>query len=132
MKFNIGDRIVIRVSAEEMQNTLLEAVDGLPATISEIYQNSYDPDTDRFEVELDEPVSVNGEEYRVIPGLYLDNIEPIDKKGNDSKYQAKNHSPKNEMAVINFDQFELMNELNDSKSKLEAIRSIFRKKSVRK
>ena len=132
MKFNVGDRIVIRVSAEEMQNNLLEAVDGLPAVITEIYQNSYDPETDRFEVELEEPVSVNGESYTVIPGLYLDNIEAIDQTGRNVKYKEKGSSPKNEMAVIKFDQFEMVNALNESTSKLQAIRSIFRKKQVRK
>ena len=132
MNFNIGDRIVIRISAEEMQNDLLEAVDGLPATISEIYQNSYDPDTDRFEVELDEPVRVNGDSYRIIPGLYLDNIESINKSGSNDKYSPTRNSPKNESAVIKFDQFEMMNELNSSTSRLEAVRSIFRKKSLRK
>ena len=132
MKFNMGDRIVIRVSAEEMQNNVLEAVDGLPAVITEIYQNSYDPETDRFEVELEEPVSINGESYTVIPGLYLDNIEAIDRPGRDSKHKEQGISPKNEMAVIKFDQFELINSLNENTSKLHAVRSIFRKKQVSK
>jgi hypothetical protein len=75
MEFNIGDRVILRISDEEMQNETLEAVDGQPATITEIYQNSYQPQVNRFEVELDHPVKINGQTLRVIPGLYDDNIE---------------------------------------------------------
>ena len=53
MKFSIGDRIMIKADAEELQNGVIEMVDGTTGTISEIYQNSYEPDVDRFEVELD-------------------------------------------------------------------------------
>ena len=77
MKFSIGDRIMIKADAEELQNGVIEMVDGTTGTISEIYQNSYEPDVDRFEVELDEPIEYNGERIAVVPGLYLDNIELV-------------------------------------------------------
>jgi hypothetical protein len=77
MKFSIGDRIMIKADAEELQNGVIEMVDGTTGTISEIYQNSYEPDVDRFEVELDEPIEYNGDRIRIVPGLYSDNIELI-------------------------------------------------------
>jgi len=77
MKFSIGDRIMIKADAEELQNGVIEMVDGTTGTISEIYQNNYEPDVDRFEVELDEPIEYNGERINVVPGLYSDNIELI-------------------------------------------------------
>jgi len=68
---------MIKADAEELQNGVIEMVDGTTGTISEIYQNSYEPDVDRFEVELDEPIEYNGERIQVVPGLYEDNIEVI-------------------------------------------------------
>ena len=76
MNLSIGDKVRIIVGPEEMQNEVLEQVDGAIATVSEIYQNSYEPDVDRYEVELDEPVEFHGERLVVIPGLYEDNLEP--------------------------------------------------------
>lgn len=75
MKFSIGDKVIIRADIEEMQNDMLELADGQEAVITEIYQNVYEPDVDRFEVELVHPVKYDGREVIVVPGLYLDNLE---------------------------------------------------------
>jgi hypothetical protein len=79
MKLSVGDKIRIHVDVEEMQNDLLEMVDGQEAVITEIYQNSYEPDVDRIEVELVNPVEFHGQNLVVVPGLYIDNIEKIEK-----------------------------------------------------
>ena len=78
MKLSVGDKIRIHVDVEEMQNDLLEMVDGQEAVITEIYQNSYEPDVDRIEVELVNPVEFHGQSLVVVPGLYMDNIEKIE------------------------------------------------------
>ncbi len=78
MKLSVGDKIRIHVDVEEMQNDLLEMVDGQEAVITEIYQNSYEPDVDRIEVELVNPVEFHGQNLVVVPGLYIDNIEKIE------------------------------------------------------
>ena len=78
MKFNVGDKVTLHIDAEEMQNSLLEAVDGLTAVITEVYQNNYEPEVDRFEVELEHPIEINGERHVVVPGLYVDNLELIE------------------------------------------------------
>ena len=77
MKFSVGDTIEIKVDVEELQNGLLELVDGMKAVISEIYQNAYEPDVDRYEVELVKPIEFEGERIVVIPGLYEDNLELV-------------------------------------------------------
>jgi len=79
MKLSVGDKIRIHVDVEEMQNDLLEMVDGQEAIVTEIYQNSYEPDVDRIEVELVNPVEFHGQNLVVVPGLYMDNIEKIEK-----------------------------------------------------
>jgi methionine synthase II (cobalamin-independent) len=79
MKLSVGDKIRIHVDVEEMQNDLLEMVDGQEAVVTEIYQNSYEPDVDRIEVELVNPVEFHGQNLVVVPGLYMDNIEKIEK-----------------------------------------------------
>jgi hypothetical protein len=79
MKLSVGDKIRIHVDVEELQNDLLEMVDGQEAVITEIYQNSYEPDVDRIEVELVNPVEFHGQSLVVVPGLYIDNIEKIEK-----------------------------------------------------
>jgi len=89
MNFSVGDKVRILVGPEEMQNEVLEKVDGATATISEIYQNSYEPDVDRYEVELEEPVDFHGEELIVIPGLYTDNIELIRSATNEAKVTGR-------------------------------------------
>ncbi|CAB4218530.1 hypothetical protein UFOVP1604_29 [uncultured Caudovirales phage] len=90
MKLSVGDKIRIHVDVEEMQNDLLEMVDGQEAVITEIYQNSYEPDVDRIEVELVNPVEFHGQSLVVVPGLYMDNIEKIEKiqesKKTDKRY----------------------------------------------
>ena len=79
MKFKIGDKVIVRAEAEEMQNALFQEIDGASATVSEVYQNSYEPGVFRIEVELDEPVNVHGEMIRTVPGLYMDNIERVNR-----------------------------------------------------
>lgn len=76
MKLAIGQPVEIKIDVEEMQNELLSLIDGRTAVISEIYKNQYEPNVARIEVELDEPVELNGEMIRVVPGLYEDNIIP--------------------------------------------------------
>ena len=78
MKLSVGDKIRIIVDVEEMQNDLLEMVDGQEAVITEIYQNSYEPDVDRIEVELVHPIEFHGQRLVVVPGLYMDNIEKLE------------------------------------------------------
>lgn len=87
MKLAIGQNVEIKIDVEEMQNELLSMIDGKTATISEIYKNQYEPDVIRIEVELDEPVELNGEMVRVVPGLYEDNI--IQNDINESKKHVK-------------------------------------------
>lgn len=77
MNYSMGDRVIIRIDAESQQNELLQLVDGQEAVITEIYQNNYEPEVDRYEVELTKPVLYKNEEVVVIPGLYNDNIELI-------------------------------------------------------
>lgn len=79
MKFKIGDKVIVRAEAEEMQNALFQEIDGASATVSEVYRNSYEPNVFRIEVELDQPVNVNGEMIRTVPGLYMDNIERVNR-----------------------------------------------------
>ena len=68
--------VVIRIGAEEMQNALLQEIDGALAEVSEIYTNSYEPGVKRIEVTLVHEIEHNGETIKVVPGLYEDNIEP--------------------------------------------------------
>ena len=79
MKLSVGDKIRIHVDVEELQNDLLEMVDGQEAVITEIYQNSYEPEVDRIEVELVNPVEFHGQSLTAVPGLYMDNIKKIEK-----------------------------------------------------
>jgi hypothetical protein len=78
MKFSVGDTVVIQVDVEELQNDLLQMVDGMKATVSEVYQNSYEPDVDRYEVELIEPIEFEDQKIVVVPGLYEDNLEKVE------------------------------------------------------
>ena len=77
MKFSIGDVVEIKVDVEELQNDLLQMVDGLKATVTEIYQNPYEHDVDRHEVELLKPIDFEDKQVVVIPGLYEDNLELV-------------------------------------------------------
>lgn len=79
MKFSVGDKVTIQVDVEELQNDLLQMVDGMKAVITEIYQNAYEPDVDRYEVELINPIEFEGENLVVVPGLYEDNLESLTK-----------------------------------------------------
>lgn len=102
MKFSIGDKVMIKADAEELQNQVIEMVDGQIGTISEIYQNSYEPEVDRFEVELEEPIEYNGETLRVVPGLYEDNIDLIDRMRERGKPQKMRGGRLTEMYVMSF------------------------------
>lgn len=102
MKFSIGDKIMIKADVEELQNVVIEMVDGSTGTISEIYRNSYEPDVDRFEVELDQPVEYNGETIRVVPGLYKDNIERLDKREKLGRFGRTGSSELTERYVMFF------------------------------
>lgn len=88
MKFSIGDVIEIKVDVEELQNDLLQMVDGLKATVTEIYQNAYEPDVDRYEVELLKPIDFEDQRVVVIPGLYEDNLELV-KSVNEGRVMSK-------------------------------------------
>ena len=77
MKFSVGDTVVIKVDVEELQNDLLQIVDGMKATVSEVYQNAYEPDVDRYKVELVEPIDFEDKKVVVVPGLYEDNLEKV-------------------------------------------------------
>jgi len=79
MKFRIGDRVIVRAEAEEMQNALFQEIDGATATVSEVYQHAYEPGVFRIEIELDTPIELHGERIQTVPGLYVDNLEKIDR-----------------------------------------------------
>ena len=103
MKFSIGDRIMIKADAEELQNGVIEIVDGATGTISEIYQNSYEPDVDRFEVELDEPIDYSGDQLSTVPGLYSDNIEVIKSRKTSAEKKIRSSKKRiNEKYVMSF------------------------------
>lgn len=85
MKFRIGDRVIVRAEAEEMQNALFQEIDGSTATVSEVYQNAYEPGVFRIEIELDTPIELHGERVKVVPGLYVDNLEKIDRVSENRK-----------------------------------------------
>jgi hypothetical protein len=106
MKFSVGDKVVIKTDVEEMQNGLLELVDGLEAVITEIYQNSYEPDVDRFEVELVRPLEFNNEEIVVVPGLYQDNIDLVKKIDESKKRNLVKSKLVNERRVSSFKELE--------------------------
>ena len=106
MKFSVGDKVVIKTDVEEMQNGLLELVDGLEAVITEIYQNSYEPDVDRFEVELVRPLEFNNEEIVVVPGLYQDNIDLVKKVEESRKRNLAKSKLVNERRVSSFKELE--------------------------
>jgi hypothetical protein len=106
MKFSVGDKVVIKTDVEEMQNGLLELVDGLEAVITEIYQNSYEPDVDRFEVELVRPLEFNNEEIVVVPGLYQDNLDLVKKIDESKKRNLVKSKLVNERRVSSFKELE--------------------------
>jgi hypothetical protein len=85
MDFKIGDSVLVRANSEEMQGELFQAIDGAHAKISEIYHTRYEPTVLRFEVTLVEPVEVDREMVKVIPGLYIDNIERFDEANDREK-----------------------------------------------
>jgi hypothetical protein len=98
MAFNIGDEIIVRANAEEMQSPLFQAIDRVKATISELYHTEYEPDVMRVEVTLINPVVIGGERITVVPGLYIDNIERVD--SNSVTKKNRKSEPKNETRII--------------------------------
>ena len=80
MKYEIDDRVVLKFSAERLQEKLFEAVDGLTAVVTERYNQALMPDVDFYEVELEEPIEYNGERLVVISGLIESDLEPFEKK----------------------------------------------------
>jgi len=97
MNFSQGDRVIIRVDVDSLVDPLFNAIDGLKATIFDIYQNMYEPETNRFEVELDYPVRVEGEIVKTVPGLYEDNLEPLD--------ETEIHKKMNEGFTLSFNEW---------------------------
>ena len=109
-KFNVGDTVMVRANSEELQDELFQAIDGALAVISEIYRTTYEPDVDRFEVTLKNPVKVNGSEIKIVPGLYIDNIE---------RYRQSTDSTENEAEVMNAPRGQSMNTIREFNESLE-------------
>lgn len=80
MKYDIDDRVVLKFSAERLQEKLFEAVDGLTAVVTERYKQALMPDVDFYEVELEKPIEYNGERLVVISGLIESDLEPFDSR----------------------------------------------------
>lgn len=79
MKFNIGDRVLIRLNPEQLADPVLSQADGMEAEVTEVYTNTYDPETERYEVDLIHPIEgPDGESLSNIPGLYLDNLDTLE------------------------------------------------------
>lgn len=79
MTFEFGDRVRIKTNEEELKSELFQKLNGALGEITEVYSNDYQPDVKRYEVTLDEPVYVNNERFKVIPGLYADNLSSPEK-----------------------------------------------------
>jgi hypothetical protein len=106
MSFKTGDRVLIRMTAKDQRDETLNRLDGESATVSMIYQNSYEPDVDRYEVQLDNPSMIAGRRTSTVPGLYSDNLVKI--SGSKSKKIE-------ESQVLKFNDFSLMNEAKGAK-----------------
>lgn len=92
MRFTIDDRVRLTFSPERLEDELFQEADGLTATVVERYQQSHLPDIDFYEVELDEPIEVNGRRIVVLSGLMREDLEPaegVDEKINPA-YLTKN------------------------------------------
>lgn len=77
MNWSIGDRVIITIGPEDSQNAFLQAVDGLEAEVSMVYENPYEPGVKRFEVMLTTPTEFDGEKVKKVDGLYEDNLERL-------------------------------------------------------
>lgn len=77
MNFSMGDRVILKIDDKAQTDELLALINGLEAIVSEIYQNVYEPEVNRYEVELAQPIMFEGTRTVVIPGLYEDNLEPF-------------------------------------------------------
>lgn len=77
MNWSIGDRVIITIGPEDSQNDFLQAVDGLEAEVSMVYENPYEPGIKRFEVMLTTPTEVDGERVKKVDGLYEDNVQKL-------------------------------------------------------
>jgi len=76
MEFNVDDVVRIKATGEELKSELFQAIAGAKAKVSEVYSTRYEPDVKRYEVTLANAIELNGENLSVIPGLYVDNLEP--------------------------------------------------------
>lgn len=124
MNWSIGDKVTIKMGAEDAQNELIKAADGMRAKVSLIYTNPYEPDINRYEVELFEPVRIDDESITTIDGLYDDNLsrESMNESVRpwqfllDLRNKAKGNKKRiDETAVIRFDQWELTHSMNSKK-----------------
>ena len=87
MSLNIGDRVTIRLTHEQLADPILSQADGMGGTITEVYQKIYDPEVDLYEIDLDSPIEGRGGERIVnLPGLYIDNLE---REGNRIVHETK-------------------------------------------
>lgn len=76
MSFQLGDRVTIKANTkDETSSSLFRKIHGATGKISEIYYLDYQPETERYEVTLDNTIEYGDERLKVIPGLYEDNLE---------------------------------------------------------
>lgn len=111
MAFHLDDRVIVIASGEESKNEIFRQMDGKYGTITEIYYLDYQPETPRYEVTLDEPITAphTGDRITTIPGLYEDNLRKVTPDKND-----KNNN--RERAVESFKLYEsIINEASNSK-----------------
>lgn len=126
MNWSIGDIVTIKMGTEDSQNQIIKAADGKRGKVSLIYTNPYEPDINRYEVELLQPITIDEESTRTIDGLYDDNLSKetvtesrrpwqflLDIRANSEKVE----NTIDETAVIRFDQWELMNVLEKTRAK---------------
>jgi hypothetical protein len=78
MKFDIDDKVILRFSEERKDSSaLFRAADGEFATVVGRYTQSYLPDIDFYEVELETPVSMDRSDVVLVSGLLHDELEPL-------------------------------------------------------
>jgi len=89
MKFDINDKVRLTFSAERLQEELFEAIDGSIATVVERYQLPHLPNVDFYEVELDEPVEINGRNQVLFSGLTSEELSAVDQVDEKAKINPK-------------------------------------------
>jgi hypothetical protein len=126
MNWSIGDMVTIKMGAEDSQNQIIRAADGNRGKVSLIYTNPYEPDINRYEVELLQPITIDDQSVRTMDGLYDDNLSKENLSESKRPWQflldarsKKKNEPKriDETAVIRFDQWELMHSLEKTRAK---------------